>query len=88
MALSRDGKHQEALHVFDAIIASQPPDPSQALFVARLIDLVDGHWQAAKPYVQQLVRLRPSSFQAWELIIQVDQALGDLEDRGAAIQSL
>jgi tetratricopeptide (TPR) repeat protein len=88
MALLRDGKRQEALRAFDAIIASQPPDPSQALFVASLIDLEDGHWQAAKPYVQQLVKLRPSSFQAWELMIQVDQAAGDLEDRDASIQSL
>lgn len=88
MALLHDGKRQEALHAFDAIIASKPPDPSQALFFASLIDLEDGNWQAAKPYVRQLVKLRPASFPAWELMIQVDQASGDLEDRGAAIRSL
>jgi tetratricopeptide (TPR) repeat protein len=88
MALLRGGKRQEALHAFEAIIASRPADPSQALFVAGLIDLEDGRWQVAKPYVQQLVKLRPSSFQAWEMMIQVDQAAGDPEDRDAAIQSL
>ena len=88
MALLRDGKRQQALHAFDAIISSQPSDPSPALFVASLIDLEDGNWRAAKPYVQQLVKLRPSSFPAWELMIQVDQAAGDLLDRDAAVQSL
>jgi tetratricopeptide (TPR) repeat protein len=88
MALLHDGKRREALHAFDTIIASQPPDPSQALFVAGLIDLEDGDWQAAKPYVQQLVKLRPASFPAWEMMIQVDQAAGDLDGRDAAIQSL
>ena len=88
MALLRDGKRQEALHALEAIIASQPADPSQALFTAGMIDLEDGHWQAARPYVQQLVKLRPSSFPAWELMIQVDQAAGDLLDRDAAIETL
>lgn len=88
MALLRDGKRQEALHAFDTIIASQPPDPSPALFVASVIDLEDGNWRLAKPYVEQLVKLRPSSFPAWELMIQVDQAAGDPQDRDAAIQSL
>jgi hypothetical protein len=88
MALLRDGKRQDALHAFDTIIASQPPDPSPALFVASVIDLEDGNWRLAKPYVEQLVKLRPSSFPAWELMVQVDQAAGDLLDRDAAIQSL
>jgi tetratricopeptide (TPR) repeat protein len=88
MALMRDGKRNEALHAFDAIIAARPADPSRALYAASLIDLEDGDWQAAKPYVEQLVKLHPSSFPAWELMIQVDQAAGDLDDRDAAIQSL
>jgi hypothetical protein len=88
MALLREGKRLEALHAFDAIIAANPPDPSPALFVASLIDLEDGNWQAAKSYVQQLVKLRPASFQAWEMMIQVDQAAGAVQDRDAAIQSL
>ena len=61
MAWLRAGKRQDALHALDAIIASRSPDPSQALFVARLIDLEDGHRRLAKPYIQQLVKLRPSS---------------------------
>jgi len=88
MALLHDGKRQEALHAFDAIIAANPLDPSGALFAASVIDLEDGNWRAAKPYVQRLVKLRPSSFPAWELLIQTDQLAGDLEDRDAAIQSL
>ncbi len=88
MALLREGKRADALHAFDAIIAAKPPDPTPALFAAALIDLEDGNWRAAKPYVQQLVKLRPSSFQAWEMMIQVDQADGDTEDRTASIRSL
>jgi tetratricopeptide (TPR) repeat protein len=88
MTLLRAGKRQDALHAFDAIIAANPPDPSPALFVASLIDLEDGDWRAAKPYVQQLVKLRPASFQAWEMMIQVDQAAGAVQDRDSAIESL
>ncbi len=88
IAMLHDGKRQDALHALDAIIAANPPDPSPALFVAGLIDLEDGNWRAARPYVQRLVKLRPSSFQAWELMIQADQAAGDRDDGDAAIQSL
>ena len=87
-SLLHEGKRQDALHALDAIIAANPPDPSPALFVAGLIDLEDGNWRAARPYVQRLVKLRPSSFQAWELMIQADQAAGDRDDGDAAIQSL
>jgi tetratricopeptide (TPR) repeat protein len=88
LALLHAGKRQDALHAFDVIIAANPPDPSGALYTASLIDLEDGNWRAAKPYVQRLVKLRPGSFPSWELMIQVDQASGALEDRDAAIQSL
>lgn len=88
MALLHAGKRQEALHAFDAIIAANPPDPSQALYAAGLIDLQDGDWRTAKPYVERLVKLRPGSFQAWELMVQIEQAAGDPEDRDLAIQSL
>jgi hypothetical protein len=88
MALLRDGKRKDALHAFDSIIASNPPDPSPALFVAGVIDLEDGNWRAAKPYIQRLVNLRPSSFEAWEMLVQADQLAGDQQDRDAAIQSL
>ena len=88
MALLHDGKRQQALQAFDAIIAANPPDPSAALYAASLIDLEDGNWRAARPYVTRLVKLRPSLFPAWELLIQVDQSAGDLEARDAAIQSL
>jgi tetratricopeptide (TPR) repeat protein len=88
LALLRDGKRVDALHAFEAIIAAGPPDPSAALFYAGAIELEDGDWRAATPYVQRLVKLRPASFQAWEMMIQLDQAAGNLEDRDAAIQSL
>lgn len=88
MVLLHDGKRPEALHAFYAIIAAKPPDPAPALFMVGLINMEDGDWRTAKPYVQQLVKLRPSSFPAWELMIQVDQAAGDMSDRDEAIQSL
>jgi tetratricopeptide (TPR) repeat protein len=88
IALLHDGKRPDALHAFEAIIAANPPDPSTALFYIGAIELEDGDWQSARPYVQRLVKLRPASFQAWELMIQLDQAAGALDDRDAAIQSL
>jgi len=87
-ALMHAGKSRQALHAFDAIIAADPPDPSQALYAASLLDLQNDDWRSAKPYVQRLIKLRPGSFQAWELMVQVDQAAGDMEDRDLAIQSL
>lgn len=88
MALLREGKREEALRAFNAIIASNPADPSGALFVASVIDMEDGNWRLARPLARQLVKIRPASFQAWEMMIQLDQAAGNLEDRDAAIQSL
>ena len=88
MTLLREGKRQDALHAFEAIIGAKSSDPSGALYAASLIHIEDGDWRAAKPYVQQLVELRPSSFPAWELMIQVNQAVGDIPARDAAIQSL
>jgi hypothetical protein len=38
--------------------------------------------------VQQLVKLRPSSFQAWEMMIQVQQAAGNRRERNDAIDQL
>lgn len=88
MALLHAGHRQEALHAFEAIIAAQPADPADALYAAGLIDLEDGNWQAARPYIEPLIRLRPSSFAALELLIQLDQAAGDIPARDAAIRSL
>ncbi|WP_158924664.1 M48 family metallopeptidase [Acidisphaera sp. S103] len=88
MALLHDGKRQEALHALDAIIAANPPDPTQALFAASQIDLQDGDWRSAKPFVKRLIKLRPASFQIWEMMVQVDQAAGDTEDCDLDIQSL
>ncbi|HEX3991028.1 MAG TPA: hypothetical protein VHX39_07635 [Acetobacteraceae bacterium] len=88
MALLHAGKRREALHAFDAIIAANPPDPSQALYTASLIDLQNDDWRSAKSYVQRLIKLRPASFQAWELMVQIDQASGDHEDCDLAIESL
>jgi tetratricopeptide (TPR) repeat protein len=86
--LLQEGKRKEALRAFDAILASKPLDPSPALFATSAISLEDGDWRAARPRVRQLVKLRPASLQAWELMIQVDQAANDIPDRNAAISSL
>jgi tetratricopeptide (TPR) repeat protein len=88
ITLLKTGKRAEALHAFEAIIAARPPDPSQALFVAGSIDMEDGHWQAAKPLLEQLVKLRPAFYPGWELMVQAYQAAGDTEDRDASIESL
>jgi tetratricopeptide (TPR) repeat protein len=88
MTLLEGGKSLEALRAFDAIIAAKPPDPSEALFQAGRIHLDDGNWRAAKPLLQRLVKLRPGSFPAWELMIQAYQAAGDTDSRDTAIQAL
>jgi tetratricopeptide (TPR) repeat protein len=88
LTLLRGGKRDEARQAFQSILAAHPSDPSDALFGLGLMDVEDGKWRDAMPLVQQLVNLRPSSFAGWELMIQVYQAAGALEDRDAAIQSL
>ena len=88
MALLDAGKRAEALRAFEAVIAAKPADPSAALFYAGRIELEDGHWQAARPMLQQLVKLRPGSFPAWELMIQASPAAGETENRDHAIESL
>lgn len=88
MALLNAGKRQEALQAFEAIIAAKPADPAKALFFASMIDVEDGNWQAAKPMLERLVKLRPGMFPAWELMIQTYQAAGDTENRDMAIELL
>ena len=88
MDLLNAGNRQEALQAFEAIIAAKPADPSNALFYASRIDIEDGNWQAAKPMLQRLVKLRPGLFPAWELMIQAYQAAGETENRDFAIESL
>ena len=88
LALLRDGRRQDALKALEAIIASHPADPGTALFTAGTIELEDGRYHDAELYAQQLVKLRPSSFAAWELMIQVEQAAGNMLDRDVAIRSL
>lgn len=87
-ALLRDGRRDEARHAFEAILASRPNDPSDALLILGTMDLEDNKWLDAKPLVEQFMKLRPASYSGWELMIQVDQAAGDFENRDAAIQSL
>jgi tetratricopeptide (TPR) repeat protein len=77
MALLQAGKRADALAAFERIIARHPQDPTVPLFEASTIALELNKWQEAKPYVLRLVKLRPGSMQAWELLVQVNQAEGD-----------
>ncbi len=88
VALLQAGKRDEARHAFEAILAAKPNDPSDVLLMLGAMDLEDNKWQDARPLVEQLMTLRPASYTGWELMIQVDQAAGDFNDRDAAIQSL
>jgi hypothetical protein len=88
VALLKAGQRQQALKVLDALLASKPADPSGALFLRGSLGLEDNDWRTVRPMVRQLVRLRPASLQAWELMVQVDQAAGDTLDRDGAIRSL
>jgi tetratricopeptide (TPR) repeat protein len=76
-SLLNSGHREEALQAFERIAASHPPDPTDALFGASSVALDLDRWREAKPYVRQLVKLRPASMQAWELQVQVDQAGND-----------
>ncbi len=88
MALLKAGKRQEAIQMLNATIASHPADLAPALYSAAALYLEDGNWQAAKPLAEQLTRLRPSSFDSWQLAIQAEQAAGDTDARDAAINAL
>jgi tetratricopeptide (TPR) repeat protein len=88
MALLKDGKKTEALQAFEAIIAAHPPQPAPALYEAATIALGLNQWREAKPYAQELVKRIPGSMQAWELMVQGDQASGDGDDQKLAMDSL
>ena len=88
MALLKAGKREEARQAFQTILDSHPSDPSQALYVVGEFDLEDGHWQDAKPLIERLVKLRPASYQAWELMVQTYQASGETDKREDAIRSM
>lgn len=87
-ALMRAGKQPEALHAFEAILAAHPADPTQALFAAASLALNLNNWREAKPYAQQMVKLYPGSMEAWELMVQVDEASGAEDDEKLAMDSM
>jgi len=85
LALAKEGKRPEALRALEAIIASHPPDPAIALYQAATLYLDEGNWRDARRHARALVRLRPGSMDAWELMVQVDQVAGDKSDLRRAI---
>ncbi|HEX2942287.1 MAG TPA: hypothetical protein VHO91_14655 [Rhodopila sp.] len=88
IALFQSGQHQQALRAFDQILAAHPADPAEPLFYASTIRLENADWQTAKPMIERLMKLRPSLFAGWELMVQVDQAAGDKDGRDDAIDQL
>lgn len=78
----------QALKTLEAIMAGKPADPTPALYQFGAFYLEKGDWQAATPFIERLVQLRPLMFDAWELQVQASQAAGDLRGRDLAIRQL
>jgi tetratricopeptide (TPR) repeat protein len=88
LALLQAGKRQDALAAAESVIATNPDDPTKALYLSALINLEDGNWQAALPRAEALLKLRPGTFLALEIAVQAYAAAGDTAKRDAAIGSL
>ena len=73
-----------ALSMTEAVL-SRSPDHPQALFRSALFNFHLNNLEAARGRLERLVRVSGSFFSAWELMVQVTQAQGDLERRNEAV---
>jgi len=85
--LYQAGKIEEATAAFQEIMV-RTPDDRLAIYYSSLLDIKAGRYTMARPRVERLVRLYPSFVPAWELMVQIYQALEELRRRDDAIWQL
>ena len=74
-ALQQAGKPQDALKIYDGILAEQP-DAKRSLLAAGRISFQLGNLPKAEAYLEKLHEIVPDFPEALELLIQINQALG------------
>jgi len=74
-ALQQAGKPQDALKIYDGILAEQP-DAKRSLLEAGRICFQTGNLPKAEAYLEKLHQLVPDFPEAIELLIQINQQLG------------
>jgi tetratricopeptide (TPR) repeat protein len=84
VAAFRNGDATGALTLIEGVLARSPQDET-ALYYSALINFRMGNPDAARGRLERVVKLSGSYFAAWELMVQVTQAQGDLARRNEAI---
>ena len=74
-ALQQAGKPDEALKIYDGILAEQP-DAKRSLLEAGRISFQTGNLPKAEAYLEKLHEIVPDFPEAIELLIQINQQLG------------
>jgi tetratricopeptide (TPR) repeat protein len=69
-------------------LLTNAPENQNALYLAALINLRLGNADAARGRLERVVKLAGNNFDAWQLMVQVTQAQGDLVRRDGAIDRL
>jgi tetratricopeptide (TPR) repeat protein len=69
-------------------LLTHAPENQNALYFSALINFRMGNVDAARGRLERVVKLAGNYFEAWQLMVQVTQAQGDLVRRDAAIDRL
>jgi tetratricopeptide (TPR) repeat protein len=83
----QNGDSAAALALLEGILA-RSPENANALYFSALVHFHMGNLDAARGRLERAVRLAGNFFAAWELMVQVAQAQGDLVRREEAIDRL
>jgi tetratricopeptide (TPR) repeat protein len=87
VAAFQSGDATGALALIEGVLAHSPQDET-ALYYSALVNFRMGNADAARGRLERVVRLSGNYFAAWELMVQVTQAQGDLARRNEAIARL
>jgi tetratricopeptide (TPR) repeat protein len=86
-AAFNQGDAAGALAQVEALL-TRSPDNQNALYFSALINFQMGNIDEARGRIEHVVKLAGNYFAAWQLMVQVTQAQGDLVRRDAAIDRL
>lgn len=81
------GDAASALAQVEALL-TRSPENLNALYFSAVVNFQVGNVDAARGRIEHVVRLAGNYFEAWQLMVQVTQAQGDVVRRDAAIDRL
>lgn len=87
IAVFNKGNTAGALAMVESVLAHSP-NHENALFYSAMCNFHLGNVEAARGRLERLVKVSGNFFAAWELMVQVTQAQGDLARRDEAIARL